>query len=160
LGTLVDAFNGVKAEIPNLKLVLAGEHAWLSNGVFEKIKNSPYKNDIICPGRVNFNDAGHLLRGAKVFAFPSLYEGFGIPVLEAFASKVPVVCSKNSSLPEVGGDAAIYFEDNDASDMAKKIKNVLTDENLRASHIAKGLEQIKKFSWEKCAKETLEYLKK
>jgi len=114
--------------LSRLKLVLVGEHAWLSEAVFERIKNSPHKNDIITPGRIDFEPLGHLLRGASAFVFPSLYEGFGIPVLEAFASKVPVICSKNSSLPEVGGDAAIYFEDNDANDMAEKIKNVITDE--------------------------------
>jgi glycosyltransferase involved in cell wall biosynthesis len=159
LEKLVEAFELVKKDTNDLKLVLAGEKAWLSEGVFQKIEKSQYKNDIICPGRINFEEMGHLLRGAKAFVFPSLYEGFGIPVLEAFASRVPVVCSQNSSLPEVGGDAAIYFEDNDANDMAEKIKNVLADENLRQIHIAKGLEQIKKFSWEKCARETLEYLK-
>jgi len=142
-----------------LKLVLAGEHAWLSGGVFEKIKNSPHKNDIITPGRVDFEPLGHLLRGAKVFVFPSLYEGFGIPILEAFASRVPVICSKNSSLPEVGGAAALYFENNNVQDLAQKIENIISDKNLRDEHVAKGLEQIKKFSWEKCAKETLEYLK-
>jgi glycosyltransferase involved in cell wall biosynthesis len=170
LEKLVEAFEVLKKELNqadsqgrrswrDLKLVLVGEHAWLSEGVFQKIEKSPNKNDIITPGRIDFEPLGHLLRGSRAFVFPSLYEGFGIPILEAFASKVPVVCSKNSSLPEVGGEAAIYFEDNDADDMAEKIKNVITDENLRASHIAKGLEQTKKFSWSKCARETLEYLK-
>ena len=161
LEKLIEAFEILKKSEPSsdLKLVLVGEKAWLSDKVFEKIESSQYKNDIICPGRVDFEPLGHLLRGARAFVFPSLYEGFGIPILEAFASRVPVVCSKNSSLPEVGGDAAIYFEDNDADDLARKIKNILTDDNLRNIHIAKGLEQIKKFSWEKCARETLEYLK-
>ncbi|MFA6047606.1 MAG: glycosyltransferase family 1 protein [Parcubacteria group bacterium] len=161
LEKLVEAFEILKKSEPSsdLKLVLVGEHAWMSEGVFEKIEKSPYKNDIITPGRIDFEPLGHLLRGARAFVFPSLYEGFGIPILEAFASRVPVVCSKNSSLPEVGGDAAIYFEDNNAADLAKKIENVITDENLRQVHISKGLEQIKKFSWEKCARETLEYLK-
>ncbi|HPN96935.1 MAG TPA: glycosyltransferase family 1 protein [Candidatus Moranbacteria bacterium] len=159
LEKLVEAFDLVKEVFSDLKLVLAGEKAWLSEGVFEKIRKSPHKKDIICPGQVNFEDSGHLLRGALVFVFPSLYEGFGIPVLEAFASRVPVICSKNSSLPEVGGEAAVYFEDNDAKDLAEKIKEVMNDENLKQAHIAKGLEQIKKFSWEKCAQETLKYLK-
>lgn len=143
----------------SLKLVLVGEKAWLSKGVFKRIERSPNKKDIICPGRLNFEVMGHLLRGASAFVFPSLYEGFGIPILEAFASKVPVICSRNSSLPEVGGSAALYFEDNNANDMAERIEKILADENLRNEHIKKGLEQIKKFSWEKCAKETLEYLK-
>jgi glycosyltransferase involved in cell wall biosynthesis len=159
LDLLVKAFGEVKKDILDLKLVLVGEKAWLSDAVFGKIENSPHKNDIICPGKINFQDLGHLLRGAKAFVFPSLYEGFGIPILEAFASKVPVICSKNSSLPEVGGEAAIYFDGNNAGELAEKIKKILADDNLRNAHIAKGLLQIKKFSWEKCARETLGYLK-
>lgn len=159
LETLIEAFEKLKEKNKDIKLLLVGEHAWLSKGLFAKINSSPHQKDIICPGKVGFDDAGHLMRGASVFVFPSLYEGFGIPVLEAMASRVPVICSHNSSLPEVGGDAAVYFSDNDANDMADKIQKILTDENLRQVHIAKGLEQIKKFSWEKCARETLEYLK-
>ncbi|HLN18815.1 MAG TPA: glycosyltransferase family 1 protein [Patescibacteria group bacterium] len=162
LETLVEAFEKVKnlkASPKELKLVLVGEHAWLSESLFKKIEKSQYKSDIIAPGRISFSDIGHLLRGAKAFIFPSLYEGFGIPVLEAMASRVPVICANNSSLPEVGGDAAIYFDDKNSHDLSEKIQKILTDENLQKSQIAKGLEQIKKFSWEKCAKETLEYLK-
>lgn len=160
LEKLVEAFDILKSKTDtDLKLVLVGEKAWLSKGVFKKIESSFNKKDIICPGQLNFEAVGHLLRGASAFVFPSLYEGFGIPILEAFASKVPVICSKNSSLPEVGGDAALYFEDNNAEDMANKIKEIITNETLRQKHINKGLEQIKKFSWEKCAKETLDYIK-
>ena len=159
LEMLVEAFEKVKKELPNLKLVLAGEKAWLSDGIFKKIEKSAHKSDIICPGKINFQDLGHLLRGARAFVFPSLYEGFGIPVLEAFASKVPVICADNSSLPEVGGEAVIYFDGKSAGDLAEKIEKILSDDNLRNTQIAKGLEQIKKFSWEKCAQKTLEYLK-
>jgi len=159
LELLVEAFDEVKKNQPDLKLVMVGEKAWLSNGVSEKIEKSMHKNDIICTGRVDFESLGHLLRAAQAFVFPSLYEGFGIPVLEAFAARVPVICANNSSLPEVGGGAAIYFDGQSASDLAEKIRNVLSDGNLRKDHIRKGIIQIKKFSWEKCAQETLEYLK-
>lgn len=159
LEKLIEAFDKVKKDNRNLKLVLAGEHAWLSENVFQKIKNSPNKGDIITPGKITFEELGHLLRGTRAFVFPTLYEGFGIPVLEAFASRVPVICANNSSLPEVGGEVAIYFDGENADDLADKIGKVLSDENFRQDHIAKGLEQIKKFSWEKCAKETLKYLK-
>jgi alpha-1,3-rhamnosyl/mannosyltransferase len=108
---------------------------------------------------VSFADLGVLYRGASVFAFPSLYEGFGLPILEAFASKIPVVCSHNSSLPEVAGDAALYFENNNAANLAQKIKQILENPELKNSLIQKGLTQLEKFSWEKCAKETLEFLK-
>ena len=92
---------------------------------------------------------------ASVFVFPSFYEGFGIPVLEGMACGVPVVTSNVSSMPEVGGDAAIYFDPYDEKDMAEKIGMVLSDEQLREKMIAKGLQKVKEYSWEKCAKETL-----
>lgn len=166
LEKLVEAFEMLKSKntevsenIKNLKLVLAGEKAWLSDGVFEKIGKSPDKDDIICPGKIDFESLGHLLRGADVFVFPSLYEGFGIPILEAFAARVPVICAGNSSLPEVGGEAALYFEGSNANQLADQIEKILNSEELRKDLVAKGLEQIKKFSWEKCAQETLDYLK-
>jgi glycosyltransferase involved in cell wall biosynthesis len=162
LEVLIEAFDKIRAEFSfarELKLVLAGEKAWLWEDVLKKINRSRHKNDIIMPGKVHSADLGHLMRGAEVFCFPSLYEGFGIPVLEALASGVPVICANNSSLPEVGGAAAIYFDGQDADDLAGRIKDMVTDGNLRESYITKGFEQIKKFSWEKCAKETLAYLK-
>ena len=159
LEVLIEAFDKIKGNNADLQLVLVGEKAWLSDGVFKKIAASRYKNDILCPGRVDFETLGHLLRGAEIFVFPSLYEGFGIPVLEAFAARVPVVCADNSSLPEVGGDAAVYFSGQNSEDLAEKIRKLVADENLRKTCVEKGLERIKKFSWEKCSQETLEYLK-
>ncbi|MFA4817317.1 MAG: glycosyltransferase family 1 protein [Parcubacteria group bacterium] len=160
LEVLIEAFNLVKKKRQgNLSLVLVGEKAWLSENTLKKAKESPFSMDIIMPGRLKFCDLGHLCRGAGMFVFPSLYEGFGIPPLEAMAAKVPVILANNSSLPEVGGDAALYFDAKNSQDLADKIASVLEDENLRAAMIAKGLEQAKKFSWEKCARETLNYLK-
>ncbi|HAI74449.1 MAG TPA: hypothetical protein DCS28_00905 [Candidatus Moranbacteria bacterium] len=160
LGVLVDAFDIFKEKInSDVKLIIAGEKAWLSDGVFEKIKKSKFKKDIITPGRVSFFDLGNIVRGAKVYVYPSLYEGFGIPVLEILASRVPLICALNSSLREAGGEAPLYFNEKSPQDLAEKIELVLKDENLRNVMIAKGVEQIKKFSWEKCARETLEYIK-
>ncbi|MCX6761333.1 MAG: glycosyltransferase family 1 protein [Candidatus Moranbacteria bacterium] len=160
LGVLVDAFNLFKTKTKSeIKLVIAGEKAWLSNGVFDQIKKSPFQKDIITPGRLTFSDMGHLVRGANVYVYPSLYEGFGIPVLEILASRVPLICALNSSLGEAGGDAPLYFQEKNPADLAEKIELVLNDENLRTEMIKKGLLQIKKFSWEKCARETLEYIK-
>lgn len=157
---LIEAYDIYKARSKsNIKLVLAGEKAWLWENIEQKAQKSPYPADIIMPGKLKFCDIGHLFRGASVFAHPSLYEGFGITVLEAFAAGVPIIVANNSSLPEVGGEAALYFRSDDANELSLQIERVLTDEKLRAELIAKGREQIKKFSWEKCAKETLEYLK-
>lgn len=161
LEVFIEAFNRLKkGQNPDLSLVLVGEKAWLSENTLKKAKESPYSADIIMPGKLKFDDLGHLCRGAGMFVFPSLYEGFGIPPLEAMAAKVPVILANNSSLPEVGGEAALYFDAKNPQDLAGKITQVLEDENLRAAMIAKGLEQAKKFSWEKCARETLEYLER
>jgi glycosyltransferase involved in cell wall biosynthesis len=161
ISTLITAFEKLKKEKNNsdLRLLLAGEKAWLWEDVFKQIEKSPYKSDIIAPGRIKFEKIGHLMRGAEVFCFPSLYEGFGIPVLEAFSARVPVVCAENSSLPEVGGDAAQYFKGEDVFDLTEKLRQVLENKDLRKKLIEKGLVRAQKFSWEKCARETLAYLK-
>lgn len=90
---------------------------------------------------------------ASIFIFPSFYEGFGLPVLEAMACGTPVICSDSSSLPEVGGDAVVYCNPNSIDDIKEKIELVLNDTNLQQNMIAKGLERAKEFSWEKSAME-------
>jgi len=156
---LIEAFDILKRDGQNIQLVLAGEKAWMYEEIFDKIEKSPNKKDIINTGGIGFRELSRLMRGASVFVFPSLYEGFGIPVLEAMASRVPVVLARNSSLIEVGGEAALYFETESSRDLASKIRKVLEDKELSRELIIRGSEQIKKFSWEKCARETLNYLK-
>jgi len=97
----------------------------------------------------------YLYNHAICFVFPTLYEGFGIPVLEAFACDCPVVISETSSLPEVGGDAAVYFNPKDGNNIMESVKRVIYDDNLRQEMIIKGKEQLKKFSWDKTSEETL-----
>ena len=157
--TLVEAFEKIKEKNNNLKLVLVGKSAWMADKILKRIENSKFKEDIILTGQIEFDNLGKIYQGASAFVFPSLYEGFGIPIVEAFASNVPVVCAKNSSLPEVGGDAVLYFEDNNTEDLAGKIEKILGDEELKKDLIARGLKQLQKFCWEKCARETLEYIK-
>ena len=99
-----------------------------------------------------------LYKNALCFVLPSLYEGFGLPVLEAMKNGCPVLISNVSSLPEVGGDAALYFNPEDTNDITKKLEKVIDDKNLREDLIKKGYEQVKKFSWEKTAKDTLKAL--
>ena len=161
LVVLIEAFEKIKSNKQNkkLQLVLAGERAWLWKSIWKKIEKSPYKTDIITPGKIKFKNLGHLMRGATIFIFPSLYEGFGIPILEAMASRVPVICAQNSSLPEVAGKAALFFSADKALDLATKIEVVLTNKELRKKLIEKGKLRIEKFSWQKCAQETLKYIK-
>ena len=109
---------------------------------------------------VSEQELDNLYRNASLFVFPSLSEGFGLPPLEAMARGVPVVSSSATSLPEILGDAAIYFNPLDIDDMAEKIKKALLDEGLRNNLIEKGFEQIKKYSWQKMAEETLKIYSK
>lgn len=160
LNDLIDAFAILKKKNINLRLVLAGERAWLSDGIMKKINGSHYAEDILVLGKVKFKELGALYRNAKVFVYPSLYEGFGIPILEAMASKVPVIVANNSSLPEVAGSAALYFDAKNPNDLAEKIESIASDNDMAQELVSKGLERIKKFSWENCARETLEYIKK
>jgi glycosyltransferase involved in cell wall biosynthesis len=148
--------NQANLKIKNLKLVIAGAKAWLFKDIISKAKKSDFKEDIIFTGYYQTQELPYLLGGAKAFIFPSLYEGFGIPVLEAMACGTPAIVAKNSSLPEVGGKAVEYFKTKDHLDLAKKILKVLEDKDLKKNMTKKGLIQANKFSWEKCAKETCE----
>src|SRR3972149_10006454 len=141
-----------------MKLVLAGEPAWLANSIFAVREKSACREDIILTGQVTFEALRALYQGARLFAFPSLYEGFGLPILEAFASRVPVLTADNSSLREVGGDAVLYCDAESVQDIAEKMERLWSDEALRADLIARGEEQLQKFSWDKCARETLDYI--
>ncbi len=123
---------------------------------FEKLKSEGLDYDLVLITKfVNEEELDNLYKNAALFVFPSLSEGFGLPPLEAMARGVPVVSSNATCLPEILGDAALYFNPLDVDDMAEKIKKALTDENLRKTLIQKGFEQIKKYSWRKMADETL-----
>jgi len=116
-------------------------------------------NDRISCVYASENQLVELYSKATAFVFPSLYEGFGIPILEAFSSNCPALLSNTSSFPEIGGDGAVYFDPNSIDDMRTQIERVITSTTLQNELIKKGKEQAKKFSWEKCAKETMEVYK-
>lgn len=158
LRVLIEAFEKIREQKLDLKLVIAGEPAWKQGPILERISDSPYSSDIVVTGTVPFEHLPVLYKNASVFVFPSLYEGFGIPILEAMASGTPVICADNSSLPEVAGPAALYFNAANSTELAEHVKNVVSNEKVRDKMVAKGLKQAKKFSWYKCAKETLEIL--
>jgi glycosyltransferase involved in cell wall biosynthesis len=117
-------------------------------------KQRSFQKKIKPLGKVPFEDLVLLMGGAKSFVFPSLYEGFGLPLLEAMKAGVPVVSSNTSSLPEVGGDAAVYFDPNSVDDIVQKISTVLRlSPQDRLGMVRRGLDQTKKFSWDRCADE-------
>lgn len=155
---LMEAFEKMKEHIPEAKLVLAGEEAWLAEDIIDHWERTPSRDDIVRMGRVSFEDLRVLYQGARLFAFPSLYEGFGLPILEAFASQIPVLTADNSSLREVAGDGALYCQADDVADMAAKLERLWQDETLQAELVRKGHLQLQHFSWDKCARETWEYI--
>ena len=142
----------------NLKLVIAGSKGWLYEDIFKAVKNSPVKDDIIFTGFIDDKDKPVLYSLADLFVYPSFYEGFGFPPLEAMAAGTPVITSNFSSLPEAVGDAAIMINPYNLDELAKAMEIVLSDEKLRNILIERGYERVKNFSWEKCAKETLEFI--
>lgn len=114
------------------------------------------QNDVIFTGYVLDGDLPALYNAADLFVYPSLYEDFGLPPLEAIACGTPVITSNTSSLPEVVGDAGIMVDPHDVDRLADAMYKVLTNDGLREDMIKKGLERAKMFGWEKCARETLE----
>ncbi|MCB0045210.1 MAG: glycosyltransferase family 4 protein [Caldilineaceae bacterium] len=156
---LIDAFTKL-AEAGKMEhdLVLAGNPGWLSEPILARIRAHSLAGRIHLPGYVSDQQRGALLQAAAFFCFPSLYEGFGLPVLEAQQIGVPVMTSNNSSLPEVAGDAALLIDPTDVDAMAAAMLRLSRDEALRADLIAAGYENVKRFSWDKAAAETLAVL--
>ena len=157
---IIKAFEILKSQekYPDLQLVLVGKPGVGFTEVERTINNSSYKKDIILPGWVVEKDLPIILCSAQVFVFPSFYEGFGLPILQAMSGGVPVVTSNSSSLPEIGGEACLYADPNNTSEIASNIEKFLTDEKTRQEKIQLGLSRSKDFSWEKCAKETWDVL--
>jgi glycosyltransferase involved in cell wall biosynthesis len=157
---LIEAFAQIKDQKKDLQLVIVGKKGWQ----YEEILAAPEKFGVTDKVKfldfVSDEDLPSLYSNALCYVLPSLYEGFGLPVLEAMKYNCPVITSDVSSLPEAGGDAALYIDPTNVDDIAEKIKKLISDEKLREDLIAKGEKQIKKFSWEKTAKETLEVLTK
>lgn len=140
------------------QLVIAGGKAWLYEELFEYIKKSSIKNSVILTGRFETEELPALIWGAEVFILPSFYEGFGLPIIEAMACGTPVITSNISSLPEVAGGQAILIDPNKPEQIAEAIRRVLEDKDLKQKMIKDGFENIKRFSWEKCATETLKVI--
>jgi glycosyltransferase involved in cell wall biosynthesis len=141
------------------QLVLAGKRGWLSQENLRTAKDLGINKDIVFTGYIIGDELVPLFKNAEFFVMPSLYEGFGMTVLEAFATGTPAIISRVSSLPEIAGDAAYFVDPMNKEEIAEAMIKFSTDENLRNEFRAKGLEQAKKFNWEKTARETLEVYK-
>ena len=141
-----------------LQLVVVGKKGWLYEDILEAPKKFGVQERVKFLDFVSDEDLALLYKNALCFVLPSLYEGFGLPVLEAMQYGCPVITSNISSLPEAGGDAALYVNPENVSDISSKIEKLIKNEKLRQEMIEKGYKQVKKFSWEKTARETLRVL--
>ncbi len=136
-------------------LVIVGKRGWLSEPFFEAVERSPAREGLILTGYVLDDDLPALIAAATAFVFPSLYEGFGLPPLEAMACGTPVLCSDRSSLPEVVGDAALLFDPTDEEAIRAAMRRIWADEALREALRRRGMARAKRFSWRRTAEETL-----
>jgi glycosyltransferase involved in cell wall biosynthesis len=151
---IIEAFEILKEKhkIPH-KLVLAGNAGYGYDSINLKIQSSKFKEEIIFKGFVGEEEKFELLRKAEIFLFPSFYEGFGLPILEAQSAGVPVVTSNISSMPEIADSSAILVDPNKPEEIAEAAFKLISDESLKNDIINKGFENVKRFSWDKCSKE-------
>lgn len=144
----------------NLSLVIVGKKGWMYDSLFAKVKDLNIENKVIFTGYVPDSYLSALISGAKIYVLPSLWEGFGIPVIEAQACGIPVVVSNVSSLPEIVGDSGLLIDPESTESIATGMHKVLVDQKLRHDLIKKGFLNIKRFSWQRCAQQTLAVLEK
>ncbi|MFA7170939.1 MAG: glycosyltransferase family 1 protein [Candidatus Paceibacterota bacterium] len=160
--SLLTAFDRLKKENTfkdsGLKLVIAGAKGWLYNEIFTTAQKFSSRGDIVFTGFVEDKYKPALYRGAKLFVYPSFYEGFGFPPLEAMAKGTPVVTSGISSIPEAVENAAMTVNPTSPDELYRAMREVLTDPKLSSLLSARGYERAKIFDWNKCAKETLEFI--
>ncbi len=154
---LIEAMAMTRTDIP---LVLVGWQGWGEKPWLEKIQDKGLKNRIYFTGHLPDNDLKHVYAGATALVYPSLYEGFGLPILEAMACGCPVICSNAASMPEVAKDAAILIDPYGKADLASAIDTVVHDSDKRKFLIEQGILNAGKFTWEKTARKTLEVFKK
>lgn len=156
ISRIFQAFKEYISNDDNLNLVVVGKLISKEEKDWKKeLKKLGIEKRVVLTNFVADDDLAAIYNGAEVLLFPSLYEGLGLPVLEALSCGIPVITSKVSSLPEVGGDAVMYVNPEDVQDITKSLVEVLANDNLRSHMIKKGFAQVKKFSWEAAAKQTL-----
>ena len=151
LANLLKAFDKVKEQgNSDLKLVVVGSRAWWQDELAEAYDHMTHQQDVIMPGHVDPEDLSALLSASEMLAYPSYFEGFGIPILEAMYAETAIVASKTTSMPEVGGDAALYIDPHDPNDIAQAIQQ-LENRQLRDELIDRGRRQRTLFSWDRTA---------
>jgi len=154
LTSLLEAYHALRNEGSPPGLVIVGKKGWLYSGFFNRMYELGLEHDVVFPGFVPDEDLPALYSAADLFVFPSLYEGFGLPVLEALACGTPVVASNASSLPEVAGEAALLVDPSSVEALVQAVKDVLGNRGLREDLRERGPKQAAKFSWQRAARET------
>jgi glycosyltransferase involved in cell wall biosynthesis len=154
LGRVLTAFERLRAENLVDAFVIVGKRGWLYDDFFAQLENSPAKEAVIFPGWVEDADLPAIYAGASAVAFPSEFEGFGLPALEGMACGAPVVCSNTSSLPEIAGDAALLVDPTSTDDITVALRRVLSEPALAEELRRRGYAQAARFSWERAARET------
>jgi glycosyltransferase involved in cell wall biosynthesis len=156
INILLEAYNKlqkIESQVPNL--ILVGSPGFGYKSIKKKIKAVKQVYQI---GYVESQDLPYFYQGAEAFIFPSFYEGFGLPIIEAMACGCPVIASRASSLPEVGGEAALYFNPVKTDELTELMREVLKNSQMRSKMADLGLDLVKNFSWQKCAEETMRWL--
>jgi len=156
LGRLLQAFERLHAAGLTDALVIVGKRGWLYDDFFAALENSPARQAVIFPGFVPDADLPAVYAGAQALVFPSLFEGFGLPVLEAMACGTPVVCSATSSLPEIAGEAALLVDPTSTETLTDALIRVLRDDALAAALRERGWIQAGRFTWQETARRTLD----
>ncbi|MGB9882906.1 MAG: glycosyltransferase family 4 protein [Microgenomates group bacterium] len=157
--TLIKAFDQFKKIYPKFKLIIAGKKGWLYKKIFQMVSDLGLEKEVYFTDYVTDNQLLFLYQNAFCLVFPSFYEGFGIPLLEAMSFGCPVISSFASSLPEIGADACLYFDPNNHYDLLEKLKTLKENSSLRKELINKGKKRVKEFSWKNCGEKTLEIIK-
>jgi glycosyltransferase involved in cell wall biosynthesis len=155
LARVLSAFEHFNRQVPDVHLVIVGGRGWKNKRFYQQLNASQIKKRVVLTGFVSRRQLKLIYQNAVCFLFPSIYEGFGFPILEAMSCGSPVITSKTASMPEVAGDAAMLVDPNDAGAIASAMKEMMTNTALRDSLISKGYRRLDNFSWEKCAQETL-----
>jgi len=153
---LVAAFGRLAGRFPDLDLVIAGKPGWMYDRIFTQVESLGLRQRVKFPGYVPQDDLPALYAGARVFVYPSQYEGFGLPVLEAMRCGAPVITSNVSSMPEIAGDAALLVEPRDEGGLSEALARRAYDPAFAGELARRGAERATGFTWERCASETLE----
>lgn len=152
---LISAFAAISAQKMDWQLVIAGGGGWYKEKTMTAARASGLGERLVFTGFVDPGDLPSLYQGASIFVYPSIYEGFGLPVLEAMASGTPVLVSSPSALEEIAGDAGMTFNVDDADDLGRKLSMLMQDEDERVRMSGSGIRRAALYSWKRCARETL-----